>query len=112
MIKKYQQIFIFLYFSNFFNILKSNAFTKEEGKILFSQNCIACHMNGINVILPEKNLKFESLKANGMDNSKSIEYQIRNGKNGMPAFGGRLKNEEIEKLASYIIQASQSNFEE
>jgi len=47
-----------------------------------------------------------------MDNSKSIEYQIRNGKNGMPAFGGRLKNEEIEKLAVYVIQSSQTNFEE
>jgi cytochrome c6 len=112
MSKRYQKIFIFFYFCNFFNISISKAFNVDEGKILFSQNCIACHLNGINVILPEKNLKFESLKANGMDNFKSIEYQIRNGKNGMPAFGGRLKTEEIEKLAVYVIQASQSNFDE
>lgn len=110
MVRKIKQLFIFLYFSNFFNLLDSSAINLEEGKALFSQHCMACHINGINVILPEKNLKIEALKANGMDNPKSIQYQIRNGKNGMPAFGGRLNNEEIEKLSFYVIQSSQNDF--
>ena len=110
MIKKAKHLFIFLYFSNFFNLFNSSAIDLEEGKTLFSQHCMACHMNGINVILPEKNLKIEALKANGMDNPKSIQYQIQNGKNGMPAFGGRLNNEEIEKLSFYVIQSAQTSF--
>ena len=37
---------------------------------------IACHKNGQNVIIPEKNLKFEALEENGMNNLDSIIYQI------------------------------------
>jgi mono/diheme cytochrome c family protein len=39
-----------------------------------------------------------------MNNRNSIIYQIINGKNGMPGFGGRLKESEIEEIASYILK--------
>jgi hypothetical protein len=44
-----------------------------------------------NLIIPEKNLKKEILQANGIYSQDAIKYQVLNGKNGMPAFGGRLK---------------------
>ena len=41
-----------------------------------------------------------------MNNIDSIMYQIINGKNGMPAFGGRLKDLEIEEIAQYVLKES------
>ena len=78
----------------------------EIGKKLFNLNCIACHKNGQNVIIPEKNLKLEALEENGMNNLDSIIYQILNGKNGMPAFGGRLNEQQIEQIAEYVLKQS------
>jgi cytochrome c6 len=81
-----------------------------SGKSLFMDNCSVCHRNGQNIILPEKNLQLKTLKLNGMNTSKSIVYQIVNGKNGMPAFGGRLNEKDIEKITEYILRESDSIF--
>ena len=39
-----------------------------------------------------------------MNNLDSIIYQILNGKNGMPAFGGRLNEQQIEQIAEYMFK--------
>jgi cytochrome c6 len=83
----------------------TEAIDLEKGRQLFSTHCIVCHKNGGNVIIPEKNLSQDALEANGMKTVESISYQIHNGKNGMPAFGGRLKEEEIECIANYVLKA-------
>ena len=82
----------------------------ESGEKLFSKNCSACHLDGNNIIIPEKNLAKETLKENGMDSVSAISYQILNGKNGMPAFGGRLTEDEIEKIAEYVLQTTWKKF--
>ena len=46
-----------------------------------------------------------------MNSVSSITYQVTNGKNGMPAFGGRLKEEDINQVATYILDQSEKNFE-
>jgi cytochrome c6 len=76
----------------------------ETGKRIFTSYCNVCHIGGNNIILPEKNLRKKSLEANGMNNLDAIMYQVTNGKNGMPAFGGRLKETEIESVAIYILK--------
>ena len=76
----------------------------KKGEILFKQYCNACHVNGNNRILPEKNLKKETLEIFGLNNQLSLLYQISNGKNGMPAFGGRLKKVEIKEISSYLLK--------
>ena len=73
---------------------------------------MVCHKSGENLIIPEKNLKKEALEANGMYSFQAIVYQVLNGKNGMPAFGGRLLEEEIENVAFYVLQKSSTNFTE
>ena len=103
--------FLISIFSFFVNILPGSAFNLEKGKNLFNLNCIACHQNGENLIIPEKNLKKEILQANGMYSLNAIKYQILNGKNGMPAFGGRLKETEIEEIANYVLLAAEKNFD-
>jgi cytochrome c6 len=88
----------------------SNVKAVDNGEKLFSKNCSACHLDGNNIIIPEKNLAKETLKENGMDSISAISYQILNGKNGMPAFGGRLTEEEIEKIATYVLETSWKKF--
>ena len=80
-------------------------FDFEVGKKLFLLNCNVCHINGSNIIIPEKNLKKETLERNGIYNLNAIVYQIINGKNGMPAFGGRLEESQIEEIAKYILSS-------
>ena len=83
----------------------------ENGKDLFTKNCSVCHSGGNNIIIPEKNLKKNSLEENGMNTTNAISYQILNGKNGMPAFGGRLTEIEIETIAKYVLEESGKDFE-
>ena len=73
---------------------------------LFETNCVVCHQNGENSIIPEKNFEKKNLEANGMNSILAIRYQIRNGKNGMPAFGDRLKESDISQIANYILLES------
>ena len=107
---KFNIFFLLLIF--FSNISICNAIDLNNGKILFLNNCIVCHKNGGNVIIPEKNLKKEALEENGMNNFDAITYQVINGKNGMPAFGGRLEQKEIEEIAQYVLKQSPLNFNE
>jgi|TARA_Y100000813_G_C24001948_1_gene276260 cytochrome c6 len=90
---------------------KVNVISIEKGEKLFNNNCSVCHLGGNNIIIPEKNLKLETLEANGMNTINAINYQVINGKNGMPAFGGRLKEEDIEQIAYYVLESARNKFE-
>ena len=98
----------FLFFSPEFNSFKKlqdfQDLQKEKGEKLFFRNCMTCHVNGNNIIIPEKNLQKETLDILGINNINSLTYQIINGKNGMPGFGGRLKQQEIEDIVFYILK--------
>ena len=37
---------------------------------------------------------------------KAVMMQVTNGKNAMPAFGGRLSDEDIANVAAYVIKTS------
>ena len=77
----------------------------ESGETLFAGNCAACHAGGNNVIAAEKTLRKDALDkylAGGRKES-SVVTQVTNGKNAMPAFGGRLSDEEIGDVAAYVI---------
>mmetsp|Transcript_18860 Transcript_18860/g.58047 ORF Transcript_18860/g.58047 Transcript_18860/m.58047 type:complete len:144 (+) Transcript_18860:292-723(+) len=77
----------------------------ENGAQIFAGNCAACHAGGNNVIQTEKTLKKDALDAylDGGRKEASVVTQVTNGKNAMPAFGGRLSDEEIADVASYVI---------
>ena len=105
-----KKILFFIFFFNF-QIEKTNSINLEKGEKIFQTNCIVCHESGNNIIIAEKNLKKENLITNGMNSINSITYQVTNGKNGMPAFGGRLKEENIIDVAAYILEQSEKNFQ-
>lgn len=83
----------------------------ENGERIFTANCAACHAGGNNVIMPEKTLKKDILEANGMNTVSAITYQVTNGKNAMPAFGGRLSDTDIEDVASYVLSQSEQGWD-
>lgn len=87
----------------------------ESGATIFAGNCAACHAGGNNVIAAEKTLRKEALDSYlaGGRKESSVVTQVTNGKNAMPAFGGRLSDEEIGDVAAYVIdQANGDKWDE
>merc|ERR1719287_428532 len=85
----------------------------DAGEQVFNANCAACHAGGQNVIMPEKTLEKEALEQylSGGRNEKAVITQVTNGKNAMPAFGGRLSDEDIANVASYVISTSEAGWD-
>jgi cytochrome c6 len=77
-----------------------------HGGQIFSANCAACHMGGGNVVNAERTLKADALSAYLADyesnHEAAIAYQVTNGKNAMPAFGGKLSDADIADVAAYV----------
>lgn len=104
-------ILILFVISNLFsNSLMVFAADLSNGEQIFSANCAACHTGGNNVIVPEKTLKKDSLEANKVNTIEAITYQVTNGKNAMPAFGGRLSDSDIEDVANYILTQAEKGW--
>nr|YP_009455775.1 cytochrome c553 [Dictyopteris divaricata]YP_010205281.1 cytochrome c553 [Grateloupia livida]AQZ24992.1 cytochrome c553 [Dictyopteris divaricata]UAV85850.1 cytochrome c553 [Grateloupia livida] len=82
----------------------------KNGENIFTANCSACHAGGENVIMIDKTLKKDALEENEMDNVGAITYQVTNGKNAMPAFGGRLSDTDIEDVAEFVLSQSKKNW--
>nr|WKF19339.1 cytochrome c553 [Macrocystis sp.] len=82
----------------------------NNGESIFTANCSACHAGGNNVIMPEKTLKKGALSDNQMNSVSAITYQVTNGKNAMPAFGGRLAETDIEDVANFVLSQSEKDW--
>lgn len=82
----------------------------NHGENVFTANCSACHAGGNNVIMPEKTLKKEALSNNEMNSVGAITYQVTNGKNAMPAFGGRLSDVDITDVANFVLSQSDNDW--
>merc|ERR1719487_2691287 len=82
------------------------------GEAVFSGNCAACHAGGQNVIMPEKTLEQDALEEylDGGFNEKAVMKQVTNGKGAMPAFGGRLSDDDIANVAAYVIKTSEAGW--
>ena len=63
-------------------------------------------MGGGNVISASRTLSKSDLQAHlneyGDDHVEAIEHQIENGKNAMPSFVGKLSEQDIVDVASYV----------
>lgn len=111
MLKKFFIVFILfstvILTSNELNVLAANL---EHGQQIFVGNCAACHRGGENSVIPQKTLKKNVLEDNSMYSISAITSQVRNGKDAMPSFEGRLKDEDIEDVASYVLSQSESGW--
>ena len=81
----------------------------DAGESIFTANCAACHAGGNNVISPEKTLKLDALQANSKDSIEAIKYQVTNGNNAMPAFGGRLSEDDILNVANFVLNQAKTD---
>ena len=81
----------------------------DAGEKIFNANCAACHAGGQNSVVPDHTLEKAAIEKylTGGFAEKSVVYQVTNGKNAMPAFGGRLSDEDISNVATYVISTSE-----
>ena len=95
------------------SLLQAFAADAAAGENIFSGNCAACHAGGQNVIMPEKTLEKAALEEylDGGFNEKAVMKQVTNGKNAMPAFGGRLSDDDIANVAAYVISTSSAGWD-
>lgn len=81
-----------------------------NGAKVFSANCTSCHMNGRNMVNPAKTLQKADLEKYEMASLAAIQNQVRNGKNAMPAFQGRLNDAQIEDVATYLLDQAEQGW--
>jgi cytochrome c6 len=107
--KKQFAVALFVIITFFFS---SPAFAGDvaSGAKVFSTNCAACHLGGGNVVNAQKTLKQDVLTKYEMASLDAIQSQVTNGKNAMPAFKGRLNNQQIEDVAAYVLDQSKKGW--
>nr|Q09099.1 RecName: Full=Cytochrome c6; AltName: Full=Cytochrome c-552; AltName: Full=Cytochrome c-553; AltName: Full=Cytochrome c553; AltName: Full=Soluble cytochrome f [Chlorolobion braunii]1A2S_A Chain A, CYTOCHROME C6 [Chlorolobion braunii]1CED_A Chain A, CYTOCHROME C6 [Chlorolobion braunii]1CTJ_A Chain A, CYTOCHROME C6 [Chlorolobion braunii] len=81
------------------------------GKAVFDGNCAACHAGGGNNVIPDHTLQKAAIEQflDGGFNIEAIVYQIENGKGAMPAWDGRLDEDEIAGVAAYVYDQAAGN---
>ncbi|NER25421.1 MAG: c-type cytochrome [Symploca sp. SIO1B1] len=81
-----------------------------DGAKLFKKNCAVCHAGGGNTLNPNKTLSQADLTANGKDTLEAVVKQVTYGKKQMPRFKGRLKDNEIEAVATYVLGQAEAGW--
>jgi cytochrome c6 len=82
----------------------------NHGAEIFSIHCAGCHINGGNIIRRGKNLKKPALEKYGMNTIEAVTSIVTNGKNNMSAYQDRLTPEEIQAVASYVLQQAETGW--
>lgn len=81
-----------------------------HGGQVFASNCAACHSGGGNVVNAAKTLKMSDLEQYEMASIEAIKQQVTNGKNAMPAFLGRLTEQDIDDVAAYVLEQAENGW--
>lgn len=82
----------------------------SEAAKIFNNNCAQCHADGVNKLSPLKTLKKVDLQKYGMYSVDAIISQVTNGKGAMPAFSKRLKRNQIELVAAYVLEQADNGW--
>ncbi|MGK7891626.1 MAG: cytochrome c6 PetJ [Leptolyngbyaceae cyanobacterium] len=80
------------------------------GAKIFKANCAACHVGGKNKINPQKTLSQADLEKYGKFSQEGIVMQVTKGAGAMPAFGRKLKPEQIENVAAYVLEQAEAGW--
>ncbi len=80
------------------------------GAEIFTANCAGCHLGGRNIIMADKTLQKDALEKYGMNSLEAITTQVTKGKGAMPAFKGRLSDEQIANVAAYVLDKSEKGW--
>ena len=78
---------------------------EQTGEALFKQNCSVCHVNGGNIVNPQKPLHKKEREANGVKTASDIVKKMRNPGPGMTMFDEKtISNKDAHKIAEYILK--------
>jgi len=82
------------------------------GKEIFKAQCSVCHFGGRNLLSPQKTLQKDALDKylEGGRKESSVINRITLGK-GHPSFSGKLSEDDIANVASYVISTSETGWE-
>ncbi|MBW4478268.1 MAG: c-type cytochrome [Tolypothrix brevis GSE-NOS-MK-07-07A] len=108
--KKLVKIILLILLVNINLISPALADDTINGTQIFSVHCAGCHINGSNIIRRGKNLKMKALKKNNMDSIEAIASIITNGKNNMSAYKERLTEQQIQDVATYVLEQAENNW--
>ena len=86
------------------------AISTTETATLFTNNCAGCHINGGNIVRRGKNLKSKTLQKFGMDSVDAIAQLVKNGQSAMPAYKGRLTEQQIVDVSAYVLEQAKRNW--
>ncbi len=86
------------------------AISTTETETLFTNNCAGCHINGGNIVRRGKNLKSKALKKFGMDSTDAIAQLVKNGQYAMPAYKGRLTEQQIYDISAYVLEQAKHDW--
>jgi cytochrome c6 len=83
------------------------------GEKVFNANCAGCHAHGQNTVVADHTLEKEAIETylQGGFQESAIEYQVRNGRNAMPAFKDRLTEDEIKSVATFVLDSAEEGWE-
>jgi mono/diheme cytochrome c family protein len=76
--------------------------TAGAGREVFTQNCGSCHTLADAGTSGTVGPNLDELQPD----AEVVERQVRNGGGGMPAFEGRLSDEQIQAVAEYVAGAA------
>ncbi len=78
---------------------------EQAGEALFKQNCAVCHVNGGNIVNPQKPLHKQEREANGVKTAADIIKRMRNPGPGMTKFDRKtISDKDARKIAEYILK--------
>ena len=86
------------------------ATSTTETATLFTNSCAGCHINGGNIVRRNKSLKSNALKKFGMDSPDAIAQLVKNGQSAMPAYKGRLTEQQIVDVSAYVLEQAKRNW--
>jgi cytochrome c6 len=82
----------------------------QAGVGIFNRSCVACHAGGGNLVIPEKTLRQQDLQRYQRNSVDAIATQVRHGKNIMPAFQGKLTDQQIQDVTAYVLQQARQGW--
>ena len=83
---------------------EENAYIISEGKLLYTQmNCVGCHAHGGGGMGPPL---MDDEWVYGSDPENIVATIIEGRPNGMPSFRGKLSNDQVWRIASYVRSMS------
>ncbi len=78
---------------------------QPSGEALFKQHCAVCHVNGGNIVNPQKTLHKKDRDANNVKTVNDIIGRMRNPGPGMTQFDEKtISSKDARSIAEYILK--------